>query len=911
MFSDQIFNFRKSAVSTWTGPTMLALVYLLAWLSWMFLAGGGEASRQVVLGLALLPVRALTVLLAWQISNHPSHERRTSQAWKLLSLAFLALLLGDSGQILAGVTPLTTVVSGGLSVTFYFALFCGLLRFPTVLCSNDERERFWLDLGIVMISGSIATWYFLIRPAPIKLADSLLAASVSLIKPIGDLAILFGSAVVLLTTPQKRNHRPSSLFILGLLVFFAADLTYGRVSLYDKQSTSLAVDLLWTASTCLLFLSFQQTRWKLARAADPGPTAEAGPGSFRLLPYFSIAFVYGLLVFSTYRDWLDPLGGLIVGAAALTAMVIARQLSAVRATQRAQDLVTQNETRFRSLVRRSSDVITILNPDLSIQFTSPSVSHVFGFAPGQLAGKELTSLIHPEDRTRAIAFFTDLLKQPELAAKIEWRLRHADERWRYVDNICTNLMSEPSIGGLVLNSLDITDRKAAEAKLAHDAFHDSLTGLPNLTLFKEHLKTAIGRSKRAGDHLFAVLFCDLDRFKNVNDSLGHTIGDELLISVARRLQKSIRQDIDIVARLGGDEFAILLDDMADTNMATHVARRIQDELRTAVEVRGHQIFSTTSIGIALSTVGYTDSEDVLRDADTAMYRAKARGRACYEVFDKFMHARAVALLQLESDLRHAVERREFEVYYQPIVSLEDQSKITGFEALVRWHHPTRGLVAPTDFISVAEDCGQINILGKWVLEQACRQMKQWQDRYPQFRDLSLSVNLSGKQFLQTNLVEQIREVLESTGFNPRNLQLEITESVVIENTEIVTEILVQLHELGIQLTMDDFGTGYSSLSYLHNFPIDVLKIDRSFISHKEGNSKNEIVSTIITLARNMGLKVVAEGVETEAQLEHLQDLQCGFGQGFLFSQPVTAQETEELIVQTDLGFVREQTDAVA
>jgi diguanylate cyclase (GGDEF)-like protein len=445
--------------------------------------------------------------------------------------------------------------------------------------------------------------------------------------------------------------------------------------------------------------------------------------------------------------------------------------------------------------------------------------------------------------------------------------------------------------------------------LQHDAFHDSLTGLPNRSLFKEYLKTAISRSRRSKGHLFAVLFCDLDRFKNINDSLGHTVGDELLISIAQRLGQSIRQNIDIVARLGGDEFAILLDGMADTNVAIHITRRIQESLRTAVEVGGHEIFATTSIGIALSTTGYNNPEDLLRDADTAMYRAKARGRACYEIFDKFMHARAVALLQLETDLRRAIERQEFDVYYQPIVSIKDDSKITGFEALVRWHHPERGLVSPTDFISVAEDTGQIIHLGKWVLDRACRQMKQWQDQYPEYRNLTLSVNLSGKQFLQPNLVEQIKGILDQTGFNPRNLQLEITESVVIENTEIVTEMLMRLHELGIQLSMDDFGTGYSSLSYLHNFPIDVLKIDRSFISRKEGSSKSQIVNTIIALAMNMGLKVVAEGVETEEQLEHLKDMECGYGQGFLFSHPMTAEETEELMGQ--IVGTPNQTESVA
>lgn len=914
MFPRSSYASAPPVMAPWAVPLLLATVYLLAYLSWAFLHWGGEAGRLLLNNLTLLPVRAVTVFLAWQISSHPSYDKKSRQAWKLLCLAFLALLLGDSLRLFSATAfeaSLPTLLSSVLSVAFYLSLLCGLLTFPTLLGAKDERERFWLDLGIVMISGGIAIWYFVVRPAPIELTNGLLATTASLIKPTGDLAILFGTATVLLTTPEERNRRPFGLLILGLLVLFAADLIYGHVSLYDKQRASLWVDGLWTISTFLLFVSCQQTRWTLSHRPHQTSQIATAVRSFRLLPYFSVAFVYGLLVFSAYNDWIDPLGGLIVGAVALTGMVVARQISAIRASERTQQAIEHKETRFQTLVQRSSDVITILNRDLLIQFSSPSIGHVFGYTPDQLAGVKLTDLIHPEDQTRAIAFFTDLFKQPNSAVKIEWRLLHADNSWRNVENICTNLMAEPTVAGVVLNSLDTTMRKEAEDKLQHDAFHDSLTGLPNRSLFKEYLKTSIGRAKRSKGHLYAVLFCDLDRFKNINDSLGHTVGDELLVSIARRLELSIRQNVDIVARLGGDEFAVLLDDMADTNVAIHIARRIQEGLRTAVDVTGHEIFSTTSIGIALSTTGYNNPEDILRDADTAMYRAKARGRACYEVFDKFMHARAVALLQLENDLRRAVERKEFEVYYQPIVSIKDDSRISGFEALVRWHHPERGLISPQDFISVAEDTGQIIHLGKWVLQEACQQMKQWQDQYPIYRNLTLSVNLSGKQFLQPDLVEQIKEILDKTGLNPRSLQLEITESVVIENTEIVTGTLMRLHDLGIQLSMDDFGTGYSSLSYLHNFPIDVLKIDRSFISCKQGTAKNQIVSTIITLARNMGLNVVAEGVETQEQLEHLRHLDCAYGQGFLFSHPMTAKETAELIGQVTTTPVRYRSEDAA
>ncbi|HKZ78041.1 MAG TPA: bifunctional diguanylate cyclase/phosphodiesterase [Pyrinomonadaceae bacterium] len=898
--------------TTWTGLTLLAAIYVVAYLSWTFFHWGGETTRQVVNSIALLPLRALTVLLAWQISNQPNFDTRSRRAWRLLAFAFLALFLGDclrpaSGGVIEA--SFLTFLATALSAAFYLLLLFSLLSFPTILRSRNERERFWLDLGIVMISGGIAIWYFLVHPAPIEINNGLLPTAASLIKPTGDLAILFGSASVLLATPEEKNRLPFGFLILGLLLFFAADLTYGHVSLYDKQHSSFLVDTLWAMSTLVLFVSCQLARRTLSDPSKPQPVTIVG--NFRLLPYLSIGFVYGLLLFSTYNYWTEPLGGLIVGAVALTAMAVARQISAIRSGDRAHETIKSNEIRFQSLAQRSSDVITILNRDLSIQFTSPSINHVFGYSSDQLNGNKLIDLIHPEDQTRAIAFFTDLLRVPDSTANIEWRLLRADNSWRYVENICTNLMAEPTIEGIVLNSLDITKRKDAEDKLQHDAFHDSLTGLPNRSLFKEYLKTAISRSKRSKGHLYAVLFCDLDRFKNINDSLGHNVGDELLISIARRLEQSVRQNIDIVARLGGDEFAILLDGMAETNVAIHITRRIQESLRTAVDVGGHEIFATTSVGIALSSTGYSNPEDILRDADTAMYRAKARGRACYEIFDKFMHARAVALLQLENDLRRAIERKEFEVYYQPIVSLRDESKITGFEALVRWHHPERGLVSPADFISVAEDTGQIIHLGKWVLERACRQMRQWQDQHPAYRNLTLSVNLSGKQFLQPNLVEQIKSTLDQTGFDPHNLQLEITESVVIENTEIVTGMLMRLHELGIQLSMDDFGTGYSSLSYLHNFPIDVLKIDRSFIARKSGCEKNQIVSTIIALAMNMGLKVVAEGVETEEQLEHLKDMDCGYGQGFLFSYPMTAGETEALMGQIGVAQTSDQTETAA
>ncbi|HEX8139589.1 MAG TPA: EAL domain-containing protein [Pyrinomonadaceae bacterium] len=436
-------------------------------------------------------------------------------------------------------------------------------------------------------------------------------------------------------------------------------------------------------------------------------------------------------------------------------------------------------------------------------------------------------------------------------------------------------------------------------ELHHAAFHDALTGLPNRALLIEKLGLAIERAERRNGFQFAVLFLDLDRFKNVNDSLGHTIGDELLTTIARRLENSVRE-VDTVARLGGDEFAILLEGIKTSEDAVYMAERVQKELTTPFILSSHEVFTATSIGIALSTAGYEHPEDILRDADTAMYRAKEGGRARHEVFSQEMHARAVNLLTLETDLRRAIEREEFLVYYQPIVALST-GRIAGFEALVRWQHPERGLIPPAEFISVAEDTRVIIPLGLWVLREACRQMCRWQWQSPDNRSLTLSVNLSGVQFTQPDLVEQIKRILDETNLDPHSLKLEITESVVMEHAEAAIAMLVQLKALGVQLSIDDFGTGYSSLSYLHRFPTDALKIDRSFVCQMGMSDENaEIVRTIKTLAGNLGMEVVAEGVETLEQLARLGALGCEYAQGYLFSKPVHAEATEALIARNPL-----------
>ncbi|MBD1937302.1 EAL domain-containing response regulator [Microcoleus sp. FACHB-68] len=433
-----------------------------------------------------------------------------------------------------------------------------------------------------------------------------------------------------------------------------------------------------------------------------------------------------------------------------------------------------------------------------------------------------------------------------------------------------------------------------EEQLGHDAFHDGLTELPNRAWFMNRLQQAINKAYTHQDYLYAVLFIDLDRFKVVNDSLGHLVGDELLKSVAAKLQASLRQT-DAVARFGGDEFVILLENIKDLEEPIRVAERIQKQLRLPLNLNDYEVFTEISIGIIHSTMGYDRPEDVLRDADIAMYYAKAQGRGRYEVFDPAMQTIAMARLQMENDLRRAIALQEFCLYYQPIVALST-GKLSGFEALVRWHQASGVTYPPSEFIPVAEETGLINDLGWWVLQEACRQINIWQQQFPQIFPLTISVNLSAVQLKQPNLLNRIEEILLETGIPRDSLKLEITESCILETLSWEERMLKQLKTLGIQLCIDDFGTGYSSLSRLHEFPIDTLKIDRSFVSRiGPDNSGVEIVQTIVTLARSRGMDIVAEGIETPAQLEKLRELGCELGQGYLFSKPVDTEKATELI----------------
>ena len=573
--------------------------------------------------------------------------------------------------------------------------------------------------------------------------------------------------------------------------------------------------------------------------------------------------------------------------------LIARSIRYAIERRRADEALRQNEERFRSLVQNASDVITILDADGTIRYDSPAIEHLLGYEQGERVGRPTFAYIHPEDVERVRGSLARALEHPGVRPPLEFRIRHKNGSWRHLEVTRTNLLDDPAVRGVVTNSRDVTERKRLEEQLQQQAFHDRLTGLANRALFMDRLGHALTRLSRR-DVSVAVLFLDLDNFKVVNDSLGHEAGDGLLVAVAHRMRQLLRSE-DTVARLGGDEFTVLLEDITNPSLATRVAERLMEAFRSPFTVEGRDLFITASVGIALSATGNRTPQDVLRDADVAMYRAKAMGRGRYAVFEPSMSAGARERLELENDLRLAIERRELMVCYQPKVGLQS-GRIAGVEALVRWEHPTRGLVPPAEFIPVVEETGLIIPIGDWILGEACRQARDWQEQYPSAPPLVMNVNLSARQFRQPNLAAEVARVLRETGLNPSSLELEVTESIMLDDADSANQTLRRLKNLGVRIAIDDFGTGYSSLSYLTRFPVDTLKVDRSFVARMGHEAEvTAIVQAVITLAKKLGLEVVAEGVERFEQLEQLREMECDLAQGYYFAKPLSSESIQTLL----------------
>ncbi len=577
--------------------------------------------------------------------------------------------------------------------------------------------------------------------------------------------------------------------------------------------------------------------------------------------------------------------------------VIRSYLVDITQRKRAEQILRESEERYAAAARGANDGLWDWHLRSNRVYFSPRWKSMIGYNEDEISGRceEWLDRIHPDDRDRLKQELSLHLNGGTTHFQSEFRLRHKNGEYRWFRSRGMALRDADHQPYRIAGSqTDITEYYLARDQLVHDALHDALTRLPNRVLFMDRLTQAMKQYHRHPQDQFAILFLDLDRFKIINDSLGHMIGDRLLVEVGDRLQSCLREE-DTVARLGGDEFVILLSTIQNMDHVLQTAKRIQQQLKLAFLIEGHEIFTGTSIGIALSSPEYQQAEELLRDADTAMYRAKNLGKNRYEIFSSNMRSQVLALSQLENDLRRAIERQEFQLFYQPIVSLDNQD-LVGLEALVRWHHPERGLILPSEFVPMAEEAGLIIPLGWWVLAQACHQMQVWQRHYSLAADLQLNVNISSRQFSQPNFVKKIHAVLEDTNLPCQRLKLEITEGVLMDHASDVADKLEAIKTLGIKLGIDDFGTGYSSLNYLNAFPVDTLKIDRSFVERMNSEEGFEIVKTIVTLAHNLHMDVVAEGVELAEQAEELTQMKCEYAQGYLFAEPSDTKGMEQFLL---------------
>jgi diguanylate cyclase (GGDEF)-like protein/PAS domain S-box-containing protein len=594
---------------------------------------------------------------------------------------------------------------------------------------------------------------------------------------------------------------------------------------------------------------------------------------------------------------------------AVLLVIIAQQVWIYVAHRRSRN----REELFRIITENAADMIALVNVKGCRLYNSPSYSKVLGYSPAELAETPVFEQIHPEDRFKVLEAAREA-RVTGVGKSLEYRLRHKNGSWRILESTASTIRNDKGeVEKLVIVNRDITERKHAEEQLAHNALHDAMTGLPNRRLFLDRLQRCFAEAQRDPRFRYAVLFLDLDGFKVFNDTMGTAVGDQVIIEVAHRLKscrdvsetaaptnlKTPKGEI-LLSRLGGDEFGILLEWASEPSEAMRLANRVQTELAAPLTVNGRVVSITASIGIAFSAAPQEHAEELLRDAEDAMRRAKAMGGTRSELFDTALHTRAVNRLKLETDLRTAIDCNQFTIHYQPIHQM-DTRRVIGVEALVRWLHPEQGLISPYKFMEAAEDTGLIALIDKWVIWQSCQQMRQWQSRYPFLKPLSVTVNISGRHLANPHLVLEIKECIRATGIEPSRLQLEISEPIATANPDITCGMLAQLNRLEVSTAIDDFGTGRLRLTDLRRFPVDTLKIDRSLVNNLLADRvSHDVVDLILTLAQKLNKKVVAEGVEKAAQVERLKALGCKFGQGYFFSQPLEAAQADDLIREQSL-----------
>ena len=851
-------------------------IYVVAGAAWM-LSGAGGPKVTFYVGLTYkLPAEIAFISVAAATALRMAPGALRSAWWSLasaLALYFIGDLIGFVSWLL-GHDPFPGP-SDFLYCAFYVPLAAAALWLIRAAAVRVPWLQLSLDTTIFVIGFGAFFWYLVVEPAAMHAQLGIIKEALSEAYLALDSFCLLVFGVVLLTgSSHAGGWRIPFLLLIGFATMFLGDIIWSLGKVRGYYVPGGVQDVLYLA--CYLPMTAAGREQMRALAMRARETSRTSGALARSMPYAAMAAAFLVLIYLS-RGGLGGQATLMIGVVfALTLLLMFRQAVVLRMA----------EEHYASLIANASDVIMIVGTDGVVRFASPATTRTLGLKPEEITGKNLAALWGGEDGERLRTFLEEIARTTSGAVgPVELRIERAG---RVIEAVGSNLSNDRAVRGLALNLRDISERKVLEEKLRQLAFHDPLTLLANRNLFRDRVQHALARAQR-GENFAAVMFLDVDNFKNINDSLGHDAGDRLLQAVARRIVQKSRSS-DTVARLGGDEFGVLLEGVGTAAEAQRIADALIESLGAPFSLDGREVRVTASIGVAFSAAD-TTARALLSNADLAMYHAKAAGKNRQVIFQPQMQTLLRERLRLEADIGRALAREEFFLEYQPIVDLGTRI-LLGVEALVRWRHPEAGVLMPGSFIHVLEECGQIAALGRWVLKQACRDVCAWRDSIAGASGLRLSVNISGRHLQHGELVQDICAALEASGFEAGNLVIELTESTMMYNTEVNLERFHRLKKLGVKLAIDDFGTGYSSLSYLHRFPIDILKIDRSFVNGLTSSDDGpELAKAVITLGETLGLDTVAEGIELEPQVSALLALGCVAGQGFLFAP---ARSLEEL-----------------
>jgi diguanylate cyclase (GGDEF)-like protein/PAS domain S-box-containing protein len=876
---------REPFVSGWTGYLTIGLIfYSIATIIVTVLGLGSGPAFNFFTLFSDTPTSVGSAFLA-AMAARSAQDPSARRAWQLMAAA---LTVYSSGNLLNSIywyfghDPFPSF-GDVFFLAFYPLVFSAVL---TVIRAGAVRlplGRLTLDSTILMLGFGAFFWFFVIRPTAAA------ATNPDLIKyvltqtyiALNCLMVLAFGVLLLNAGAGPLGRRTLMLMTLGFSTMFLADIVWAMAKVTGDYLPGGLSDAIYLSCYSWLVAAAREQ----LRGPPPMKTEASvfGNAVIQGLPYIAMLVSFLVLVYFQSDQSGNPTTIMTVVIFVLTLLVMLRQGVILRddASLRERRAAGLVEARYASLIKNSSDVIVITDMQGRLRFVSPSAERTFSMHPDVLVGSSLFKLCSEGDRDRLSAFLGEVTATyGKAVGPLEITVGSGSRRYT-LECVGSNLLDDPAVGGLAINFRDVSERKALEEQLRQLAFHDPLTLLANRSLFRNRVQHSLALAQRTRQQV-AVLFLDLDNFKNINDSLGHDAGDRLLQTAAQRLVMCTRS-ADTVARLGGDEFAILLEGIGDSTDVERIAGVIIDAFKQPLPLDGNNIFVTASIGVAFSQDD-DDTEQLLRNADIAMYSAKATGKSRFVVFQPQMQEQLRERLRLAEDIDRALERNEFFLEFQPVIDLKTR-ELLGVEALVRWHHPVQGLVMPGQFIPAAEESGQIVELGRWVLLDACKSMRGWRDSIASGSGLRVAVNISGRHLLHADLVADVRHALEVSGLEPDNLVIELTESTIMHNTEANLERFRELKAIGVRLAIDDFGTGYSSLSYLHRFPIDILKIDRSFVSRlTESGDGPELARAVVMLGATLGLETIAEGIEQEDQVAELLELGCVAGQGFLFAK---------------------------